>query len=117
MVLTPCVACHRHVAITEHACPFCGGGLARPRRPSKLGRVSRAVVFASAAVASAACGKKAKQPDTKTQQATPTDAAVDPSSKPADATVDPAVEEVEPRRRPTSPNMPYGAPPARKRYV
>lgn len=105
MVLTPCIDCRRHVAISEPACPFCGGGLAPVRRPSKLGRVSRAVVFASAAVASTACGKKAKQPDTKTQQAAPTDAAVEA----------PPVEDTRPRR--TSPNMPYGAPPARKRYV
>ena len=101
MQLTPCTECHRHVAITEHSCPFCGGVIEAPRRASRLGRVSRAVVFASAAAAaaSAGCGKKAKQPDNKTQPA------------PADA----AAEPIKPD--PNNMPMPYGAPPARKRYV
>jgi len=101
MQLTPCAACHRHVAITESACPFCGGAIEALRRPSKLGRVSRAVIFASAAAATAACGKKAKQPDTKTNtQTAPADAAVET-----------------PKPDPNNTPMPYGAPPARKRYV
>jgi len=107
MQLTPCVACHRHVATTEAACPFCGGAIEAPRRASKLGRVSRAVVFASAAAAAAGgagCGKKAKQPDTTTQKNPP---------PPADA----GVEQTKPDPDPNPLPMPYGAPPARKRYV
>ncbi len=108
MHLTPCAECHRHVAITETACPFCGGVIEMPRTPraSRLGRVSRAVVFASAAaaVAGAGCGKKGKQPDGKgSQQVAPADAAVDPPPPPPDDK--------------NNVPMPYGAPPARKRYV
>jgi hypothetical protein len=105
MELTPCVACDRHVSITEATCPFCGGGVAATmRRPSKLGRVSRAAIFAGAALATAACGKKAKQPDLKQQQQ---------QTRTPDAGVDDP-------RDPNNPNnipMPYGAPPARKRHV
>jgi hypothetical protein len=106
MQLTPCGECHRHVSITEHACPFCGGVIEAPRRASRLGRVSRAVVFgAAAAAAGAGCGKKAKQPGTKTQTTAPADAA------PADTASEPVKQD------PNNVPMPYGAPPARKRYV
>lgn len=108
MQLQPCAGCQRHVEITESACPFCGRGLAvQPPRSSTLGRVSRAAVFAGAALATAACGKKAKQPEmntnTNTQTATPDAGAPDAESMP------------EPDR--TNLPMPYGAPPARRRYV
>jgi hypothetical protein len=104
MQLKPCAACQRHVAITEVACPFCSEPLeASSPRSSTLGRVSRAAVFAGAALATTACGKKAKQPDmkTNTQQTQPADAAV--------------VED--PKPDPNNTPMPYGAPPARRRFV
>ncbi len=110
MQLKPCAACQRHVSITETACPFCSEPLdASPPRSSTLGRVSRAAVFAGAALATAACGKKAKQPDTKTTNTVQVDAGVvEPPDDPRN------------RTRNTDPNstpMPYGAPPARRRYV
>jgi hypothetical protein len=113
MQLTPCAQCHRHVAITETTCPFCGEAREpTPPRPSTFGRMSRAAVFAGAALATTACGKKAKQPGPNTstttqqqQEQTPPDASPDaPTSEPV---------KVVPHPEP----MPYGAPPARRRYV
>jgi hypothetical protein len=100
------VECRRHVAIGERACPFCRAELevASPRE-GKLGRVSRAAVFAGAALATTACGGK-KKADTldNTQQQT--------------ATADAGVEQAPPPP-PDNSNvpMPYGAPPARRRVV
>jgi hypothetical protein len=108
MQLEPCAGCQRHIATTETACPFCGHSLApQGPRSSALGRVSRAAVFAGAALATAACGKKAKQPDmkTNTQQTATPDAGTEPD---AAASV-PVPDHHQP--------MPYGAPPARRRYV
>jgi len=79
-----------------------------PRDPL-LGRLSRAAVFASAALASTACGGK-KKPEatnvdqTSTQQA---DAGVETQTTP------PVTKEAEKAPIP----MPYGAPPARRRVV
>jgi hypothetical protein len=56
--LSTCSQCHRHVATTENACPFCGAitpGAARVTPRSTSGRLSRATVFAGAALASPAC--------------------------------------------------------------
>jgi hypothetical protein len=112
MQLEPCAGCQRHVAITETACPFCGHSIAvqSPRSSSTLGRMSRAAVFAGAALATTACGKKAKQPDmkTNTQQTDTLTATPDAGAEPDG----PAV----PHRENNTP-MPYGAPPARRRYV
>ena len=100
MQLKPCAACQRHVSITEAACPFCSEPLdASPPRSTTLGRMSRAALFAGAALATTACGKKAKQPDLR------------PDTKPVDAGV------VEPPEDGGSFKLPYGAPPARRRYV
>jgi hypothetical protein len=108
MQLKPCAACHRHVAITETTCPFCREVVeATPPRTSKLGRVSRAAVFAGAALATAACGKKAKQPNTNTQQ--------QQQQQQQTQTPDAAVED--PKPDPNNIPMPYGSPPARRRYV
>ena len=98
------------MAVTERVCPFCAAPFAAEApRPSRLGRASRAAVFAgaaSAAIATGACGGK-KQPDTigndtNGTAATP-DAGVEPPPPP------PPDE--------TNLPMPYGAPPARKRVV
>src|SRR6185436_3409252 len=61
MSLEPCATCHRHV----HAgttCPFCGLFAAKSGpRPTAVGRMSRAMVFAGATLAAgSACGGKSK---------------------------------------------------------
>jgi hypothetical protein len=108
--LKPCSRCCRHVAIGEHACPFCGAGLdAMAPQRVVLGRASRAVVFASAALASTACGGKQMKPDpnTQNQQISTVDAGTMPAPEPREVVpADPAPAK-----------MPYGAPPARRRIV
>ena len=109
--LRPCEGCRRHVAIEDGACPFCGTTreVEGAAAATKLGRLSRAAVFAGAALATSACGgskAKADKPIDNTQEQT--------------ATADAAVEDPMPPPPPHDPNnipMPYGAPPARKRVV
>jgi hypothetical protein len=110
--LQPCAACDRHVASTEPACPFCGAAVSpSPPRPGVRRRLSRAALFASATLATAAaCGGGKAKPD-PTKPAATADAGVD--AAPAQ---DPDLEE-ERRRRIVPPHMPYGAPPARRRLV
>jgi len=108
--LRPCEGCRRHVSIDESACPFCGTTreVDAASGAMKLGRLSRAAVFAGAALASSACGgskAKADKPIDNTQEQT--------------ASADAGVVE-QPPPPPDDPNnipMPYGAPPARKRVV
>ncbi|HEU0032026.1 MAG TPA: carboxypeptidase regulatory-like domain-containing protein [Kofleriaceae bacterium] len=54
--LRACPSCHRHVAITERACPFCAASLA-PVAPRAMPRqrLNRLAVFTSATLASSAC--------------------------------------------------------------
>lgn len=114
--LKPCGECQRHVAVTDSACPFCGAAT----QPSSshliaLGRLSRAAVFfTGAALAASACGGKTKPVDTHVDQAAASDAGVGKSDAPA---VEP--EENNQHRHPGGggQNMPYGAPPARRRLV
>lgn len=105
--LRPCPDCQRHVAIAEPACPFCGHSLAPgvPHDPP-LGRMSRAAVFATAAIAGTACGGKTPKPmdNHQVQQA---DAGVAPT---------PDAAPVQTYDRSNIPK-PYGAPPARRRVV
>ena len=58
--LTPCTGCSRHVRSTESACPFCGTLLAaqeaRAASPRRAGRLTRAAIFAGAAMIAPACG-------------------------------------------------------------
>ena len=110
MQLKPCAACQRHVAVTETACPFCSEPLeVSPPRSSALGRVSRAAVFAGAALATAACGGKKAKPADPNLQST------------ADAGVVEAPKDAEEIKLPVPDHhnqpMPYGAPPARRRLV
>ena len=107
--LRACEECRRHVSIEERACPFCGAA----REPeasaaaARLGRVSRAAVFAGAALASTACGgskAKADKPIDNTQQTASADAGVEQPPPP-------------PPHDPNNIPMPYGAPPSRKRVV
>jgi hypothetical protein len=99
--LRPCLDCHRHVAAIESACPFCGAGrTAGVSTMPRLGRLSRAAVFAGAALATAACGgKKAKSDTMESNQTQTVDAGVATPAEPAPIP------------------MPYGAPPARRRIV
>lgn len=107
--LRPCPGCRRHVSIDERVCPFCEATLtaASPQQPL-FGRLSRAAVFAGAAIAStAACGGKKKPDTTTTDQPTVlTDA----------GTIEEQPKDTEPADRAPMP-MPYGAPPARRRVV
>src|SRR5688572_11979208 len=111
--LRPCSGCRRHVSIDERVCPFCETTLSAgsPHQPF-FGRMSRAAVFAGAALASAAaCGGK-KKPDTTTTdpQTAQTDAGVTDEKLPVEKLPDQKEErEIE--------AMPYGAPPARRRIV
>jgi hypothetical protein len=114
--LQPCAACDRHVSSTEPACPFCGAAVApAPPRPGVRRGLSRAVLFASATLATAAaCGGKAKPDPTTPDPTTPAataDAGVDA------APAQPPDPDLDRRRRDGPPNMPYGAPAARRRLV
>ena len=109
MQLTPCGECRRHVDVSEAACPFCSAPLtAEPARSSRLGRMSRAAVFASAALAGSACGGK-KPADTMNNK----------SGGDVTASSDAGVEQPPPPPPDDRNNipMPYGAPPARSRVV
>jgi hypothetical protein len=107
------------VSIDEPSCPFCGA-VDRRQESSALrssgnrgARMSRAALFASATLATAAAcgGGKPKPVDTtNTGSGSETVQAVDAGTEPADA---PNVRVREQRL----PNMPYGAPPARRRVV
>ncbi|MCB9570480.1 MAG: hypothetical protein H6709_00165 [Kofleriaceae bacterium] len=116
--LAPCPACHRHVRVDEPACPFCGGETpAATPRPASRTRLSRAAVFAGAALAaggaatSAGCGGKAKPADDNTitigNSAPDAGVAEPPDAEPT--RVDPDYDHQIP--------MPYGAPPVRQRLV
>lgn len=94
------------MASAESACPFCGASreVSSPAS-ARLGRVSRAAVFAGVALASSACGgkkPKAEPIDNQQTQTAPVDAAVPVEESPRDNSNIP---------------MPYGAPPARRRVV
>jgi hypothetical protein len=82
-----------------------------PPRPGVRRGLSRAALFASATLATAAaCGGKARPDPTKP----------DPTTATADAGVDGAAAQPpdqDPRERIAPPDMPYGAPPARRRLV
>ncbi len=115
--LRPCGECHRHVRIDETTCPFCSASLASATaRPLPNGRLTRAAVFAGAALvgaAGAACG--GSQPKAETPPPPPATAdagfAQEPPPSPPDAGV--PVKPDPDRNMP----MPYGAPPARTRLV
>ena len=122
--LRPCTSCDRHVAIDEATCPFCAAALAPAApRPRPRGRLSRAALFASATLATAAaCGGGKAKPVESTGAGGDTSgpAAVDAGIDAAEAREieqDPDLQDPRRRRRDGPPNMPYGAPPARRRVV
>ena len=103
--LQPCTACHRHVASTETQCPFCGAAIVGdPARTLPLGRLSRAAVFAGAALATS-CGGTKKPADTTTTQGSGSAQ----TEAPPDAAPVQVPDHIEAK--------PYGAPPPRKRIV
>lgn len=117
--LRPCAGCRRHVSVTETACPFCGAPCeAEPVPTLRFGRISRAAMFAGAALASSACGGKKPPPETaltvehnEEERAAQADAGVAESAPaPADAGMAPVAV-------PHNVKMPYGAPPMRRRVV
>jgi len=82
--LEPCPHCHRHVEITETACPFCARPLADdfadlPPRATPRARLGRAATFAFgvAALAQGGCGDDTtrKPPDAAAVDASPDAAA------------------------------------------
>jgi len=132
--LHPCPACKRHVR--GESCPFCGTHTARGE-PIDLGigRVSRAIVFASATLAATSCAHKQKASDEmgeerhhggngcippdeeKVKQLEARKAEVDkePDSADKEAQERELDEELRSARQPNC--APYGAPPARRRIV
>jgi len=125
--LRPCPECRRHARIDADACPFCQAQLepATPRKAvSTGGRLTRAAVFAGAALvgsaAAASCG--GEEPEQEQQQTTTggeetaggdgtTDTGTGTEGT-GDGTGD---EQTPPDDNQTA--MPYGAPPARDRVV
>lgn len=136
MQLEACTVCRRHVVMGT-SCPFCGrAGVAIEARTSPAGRLSRAMVFASATLAATgACGgSKPKQQQQQEQQELeqerfqrhrPPCAIADPQRVAElekardDAKTDEekaAIErDLQEARTPIC--APYGAPPARRRVV
>jgi hypothetical protein len=112
--LLPCPSCRRHVRSTETSCPFCAVALAfaePPPLPSPVGRLTRAAVFAGAALASA-CGSSQKPADSKLENTPTADAGAEMAPQP-----DAEVPVVKPDDYEHVQPMPYGAPPARDRLV
>jgi len=67
--LEPCPHCHRHVAVSESACPFCAGSLAgafadrvRTRPSMRLGRAAT-FAFGAFALTQGACEHGSSPPD------------------------------------------------------
>lgn len=120
--LRACTSCNRPVVVSETACPFCAVALIPVEPPAtQLGRLSRAALFAGATLAGAACGNKAKhdthQPPPPPPQSADAGVTADQhfaEPPPVDAAVQP---DAAPFVRHRLPNMPYGAPPARRRVV
>ncbi|HTL34255.1 MAG TPA: hypothetical protein VL326_14095 [Kofleriaceae bacterium] len=135
--LSPCPACRRHVR--GASCPFCGEGT--PRRPPidlGAGRVSRAIVFASATLAaSTGCAHRQHASDgegLETQERhaggggcfTDEQRIAELEKEKAEVDKEPDSEDKQIREQEldrklkearTPQCMPYGAPPARRRVV
>jgi len=79
--LEPCPNCHRHVVVSETACPFCAASLAevfaaRAPRVGPRARLGRAAVFAFGVVATTqvACGDNTKGSPSPDAASIPVDA-------------------------------------------
>ena len=115
--LRPCTECRRHVSIDERVCPFCRAELiaALPTRVM-LGRASRAAVFASAALATTACGPP-KRTNIPPAQQLPDAGVRDAPTGIQYPDAQTQSQKTEPEPEPSPVKMPYGAPPARRRVV
>lgn len=88
--LEPCPHCHRHVRVSEPACPFCAASLAEAfagvgPRAAPRARIGRAALFAFGVAAStSACGDDVRTPDAPSAQvdAAAPDAAAQPDADP-----------------------------------
>ncbi len=112
----------------EPSCPFCGDELiAQEPRHTALGKLSRAMIFASATLAGAGCGGKGKPVEPVEQRHAGGGGCSDPdpaelqrleAKKQAAETEEQKREiehQIEQAKMPVC--MPYGAPPARRRQV
>jgi hypothetical protein len=112
--LEPCPGCRRHVRVDDASCPFCATALGATGEARVLSspRLTRAAVFAGAALvsATAGCGGKGHGPETTVVDNEATGVIVDAAPTP-DAV--PVVNE----QFDNSCCMPYGAPPRRERLV
>lgn len=127
MELDPCIACRRHIAVTETACPFCGVLLpARTAQAFAPNRLSRAAVFVAGIALAGAVGCGGSKKDVKTQPTT-SDAGISNDADPAanEEAHRRALDEQERHQHHGGGGcsgqppvcMPYGAPPARRRLV
>jgi hypothetical protein len=108
--LQPCSECQRHVASSETKCPFCGAAIvAEPARTLPLGRLSRAAVFAGAALATSACGGTKAKPADTTQTGNTGGSGSAQTETPPDAGPVTVPDHMQAK--------PYGAPPVRRRIV
>ena len=116
--LKVCQECQRHIKVSESACPFCGEGAKRGP--------GRAAIFAGALVSATAMGCG----DAKPAVEGPGDTSGDPvqtveidamAASPVDTDVNDTEESLDAKEEVVDeappPPMPYGAPPARKRFV
>jgi len=112
--LRPCPECLRHVRIDAGTCPFCNATYAQPgavvSKPHRfVGSVTRAAVFAGAALLAPACGGDDRGPS---------DGHVAlPDSGPASDGDTDAATPVDTGAPDSIVAMPYGAPPARDRVT
>jgi hypothetical protein len=124
--LTPCTGCARHIRSSESECPFCATPLAARAAPPtggpRVGRLTRAAIFAGAALIAPACGGAT---------ATETQDTVSPPPPPPDETANDEAaeqaardaeqrrlqEEVQANEDHNIQARPYGAPPRRDDFV
>jgi hypothetical protein len=110
--LKVCEECQRHIKVSESACPFCGDSAGRGP--------SRAALFAGALVSATALGCGDSKPAVEGPdnsgggvQAVEIDAMAASPVDTEEVVEEPKEEVIEE----PPPPMPYGAPPARKRFV
>ena len=121
--LTPCTGCARHIRSSESECPFCATPLAAqaaaaPRAP-RIGRLTRAAVFAGAALIAPACGGTTATETQDTVSPPPDDTAEQQAREQAerDAEQRRLQEQVNTDQDENIQARPYGAPPRRDDLV
>lgn len=121
--LTPCTRCSRHVRSSEPDCPFCGAPLAARPAPAtsapRVGRLTRAAIFAGAAIIAPACGG-ASAPETQDTVSPPPDETAEEDAAQR-AARDEEQRRIEREVRADDDDhiqaRPYGAPPRRDDFV